>query len=446
MTLARNIGNAINDFVDIRSAIEEKGISISPGTLTNEFAGFIRQIQEAPQWPSFTGEAAALIHAGDFVYGANVAESDAFSHNMQIPGAVDDHGRGVAISPNGKFMAITRLASPYLMLYKIEGETFTKLPNPAVLPNAPAGSVAFSPNSDILAIGLNGGNLVMYYLIDGETFTSKPFASPHNLSGQVYNVAFSPDGKFLAVGHESGQGANIYTIGTDRLSTYSTRVGGTVACMAVTWSPDGQFFAMQYGGGVRIYTYLSTTFTLLTEIQNVGTSLNLRFSKNSQFLGIAASDASAANRFNIIKIAGQTFTNLNIGQTPSGSLNGIDFSIDGALVATAHDYAPYLSIYDFNGTTVTRRTDSAITPPASGRGVAFSPNGKFLAVAHNGAPNLQVYKSTPSSFIAPTSASAILGALTSPAPLVTGAALIGVGQAKGDANAGNQITMDVWIG
>lgn len=78
---------------------------------------------------------------------------------------------------------------------------------------------------------------------------------------------------------------------------------------------------------------------------------------------------------------------------PAGSGNDASFSPNGTLMAVAHAAAPYLSIYQVSGTTLTKLPDSNLNalPPSAGTGVTFSPDGSMLAVTHASSPFLTVY-------------------------------------------------------
>ena len=56
-------------------------------------------------------------------------------------------GYGVAFSPDGTHMAVGHATSPYITIYKREGDTFTKLANPSGLPAGEVYGAAFWPSS-----------------------------------------------------------------------------------------------------------------------------------------------------------------------------------------------------------------------------------------------------------------------------------------------------------
>src|SRR5690606_4456614 len=62
-------------------------------------------------------------------------------------------GFGVSFSPDGNYLAVGHSSSPYVTIYKRNGDTFTKLPNPSTLPINTVFGVSFSPDGNYLAVG-----------------------------------------------------------------------------------------------------------------------------------------------------------------------------------------------------------------------------------------------------------------------------------------------------
>ena len=109
-------------------------------------------------------------------------------------------GRGVAFSSDNNYMAVGHNASPFIAIYKRDGDTFNKLPNPSQLPTNTAWGVAFSSDNTFMAVGHSNSPFITIYKRDGDTFNKLP--NPSELpADRGFGVAFSSDNTFMAVAH-----------------------------------------------------------------------------------------------------------------------------------------------------------------------------------------------------------------------------------------------------
>src|SRR5690606_6566045 len=91
-----------------------------------------------------------------------------------------------------------------------DGDTFTKLANPDVLPTGVVGwSCAFDSTGTYLAVSHNGSPYITIYKRDGDTFTK--LANPATLpNGESRDCSFDPTGTYLAVAHSLSPYITIY--------------------------------------------------------------------------------------------------------------------------------------------------------------------------------------------------------------------------------------------
>ena len=260
----------------------------------------------------------------------------------------DGSAWGCSFSPDGNYLAITHIISPYLTIYKRSGDIFIKLINPTVLPDGPAWDCSFSPDSNYLAVAHGYSQGIIIYKRNGDTFTKSVVPSvPGSLIG--FSCSFSTDGNYLAVG--------------------------------ISISPY-----------LIIYKRNGDTFTKLADPVNTPTSYvkSCSFSSDSNYLAVGNEDSPYLV---IYRRNGDTFTKLaDPAVLPAGNGQGCCFSPDGNYLAIGHYGPPYLTIYKRNGNTFTKLADPTILPIGSEGACAFSPDGNYLAVGGSNAPYLIIYK------------------------------------------------------
>ena len=73
-------------------------------------------------------------------------------------------GYGVAFDPTGTYLAVAHVDSPYITIYKRNGDTFTKLSDPSALPTGTGYVVAFDPTGTYLAVAHYSSPYITIYL------------------------------------------------------------------------------------------------------------------------------------------------------------------------------------------------------------------------------------------------------------------------------------------
>lgn len=210
----------------------------------------------------------------------------------------------VSWSPNGKFLAVAHLVSPYVSVYSFDGTTLTKLADPANLPTGSGYSVDWSPDGRFLAVGFSGSPYIHVYRFDGATLTK--VANPTVLpNGTVRALAWSPDGRWL---HAVNEGATPWNdLYLFEGGIFQTRIAGPVvsaACYGTSWSPCGRYMAIASGP---------------TPVFTVG-----------QFDGYEIVPATQKYPFN----------------APPALCRATGWSQDGKYLAAVHESSPYLSLYN----------------------------------------------------------------------------------------------------
>jgi len=108
-----------------------------------------------------------------------------------IPGIMAAQMRVGGAAPADFFMSVAHSTSPFVTIYDQDGDTFTKLANPASLPAGDGQGVAFSADGVYMSVAHSTSPFVTIYKRDGDTFTK--LADPSTLpASSGRGVAFYP--------------------------------------------------------------------------------------------------------------------------------------------------------------------------------------------------------------------------------------------------------------
>ena len=258
------------------------------------------------------------------------------------------HGNEVAFSYDGTYMAVAHYTTPFITIYKRNGDTFTKLPDPSSLPANNGTGVAFSYDGTYMAVASEGSPYLTIYKRDGDTFNKLP--NPSSLPVPFgYGITFSYDGIYMVLVNSNSPYLTIYK-----------RSGDT-------------------------FTKLSNPSSLPTNIGN-----EVAFSYDGTYMAVAHNDSPYIT---IYKRNGDTFTKLdNPSILPTDNGRGVAFSYDGTYMIVAHDTTPYVTIYKRSGDTFIKLPNPSNLPTGDAYGVAFSYDGTYMAVAHYASPYITIYK------------------------------------------------------
>jgi hypothetical protein len=164
-----------------------------------------------------------------------------------LGGYVED----IDFSSDGRYLAFTHSSSPYMYVYEVNGSTFTKLPDPSILPIPYTGgtrAIRFNPDCNIISIGSPQSNpatecTIFNYEISGSTLTklSDPISFPIS---QIFSLEYSLDGSILYVGVTSAPYIERYSVsGTTftKISPLTYNTSGSIYDLRL--SPNGKYLA-----------------------------------------------------------------------------------------------------------------------------------------------------------------------------------------------------------
>jgi WD40 repeat protein len=357
------------------------------------------RIQNATNDSVFVANTSAnVITAGQ----ANTAV-DSFTKLADPSTLPPNSAQAVSYSNNGRYLVVAHQSSPYVTAYVRSGNSLTALSSSAfdILPSGTVYSIAFTQDDQYLALGAfsatSGINNLYVYKVQGDTFTK--IADPSSLpaGNNVQGLSWSPDGTYLAVGTNSSDFLVVYKRSGDTLSALTLASLPSTPVRSIKFSPDGAYLAVGHNTNpyVTMYKRSGDTFTPLANpfsTSATGQVWGVDFSRDGTYFAAAH---TTFPYLSIYKRSGDTFTKLaNPATLPSSQGNAVHFSANGNYLAVAHNNSPYLSIYKRSGDTFTKLANPATLPAGNGSGAAFSPDGRYLSVASASSPYITTYDLT----------------------------------------------------
>lgn len=346
-----------------------------------------------------------------------------------------------AVSPDGKFLAITHATAPYLSLYVWNGEMYT--------PRAIPASAAHSYNYNLACCFSNDGNWFVlvqndgshgqyiirsYYVSASGGFSQRYVSGWEEFSGQYPTFCtYSPDDNYLSVMCRGGAALQVFRVTASIFNngehiTYEQCElpnGNVERSYHSSFGPSGNIIAFTYSAydyrNIIAYrkkddlTFWQLRGSTFTEYYRSTNDAHFHPKKN-YLVGVRESDP----RICVYSLTEPTtpaesyvFTLVPnaVDEMPVGYGLRCMFSNTGNFLATFHT-STGISIYAVDKYSLTINTvpSNAVakvnvgqdsfdrllnppTPPANtGRGCAFSTDDKYLAVAHATSPYISIYK------------------------------------------------------
>ena len=315
---------------------------------------------------------------------------------LSAPGTLPaDVIRDIKFSFDNTYLACIagEAGSPYLYVYKRNGDVFTKLANPSPAHPRGGSALSFSPDGIYLAVGQSSSVMVDVYKRSGDSFTRVFESAETSASPQM---EFSPDGIHLAVGHYTSspfiriykRNGDTFTLLSNPASLPGSSTGG------VAYSPDGVHLVVTIVNSsspqLIIYKRNGDAYTKLADPSNLPTASlgKAAFSPDGVYLAIVTTTTGII----LFKRNGDTFTRLTDPANLPGTAQTIRFSPDGNYLLVTHTTEPYLTVYKRNGDSFTKIPDPAIAFPGNARGIDICSSGAYLAVGFEVSPYLAIYK------------------------------------------------------
>lgn len=286
----------------------------------------------------------------------------------------------IAWSPDDRYLAISSGATPYLWVYRRDGDALTLLTLPATGMAGRAQGLTWSPDSSTLAVAPESAITPFLLRRSGDVFTKQALADLAPLE-QERGLNYSADGDELKITYSASirgwavrDGAYTPDPGVAVLPTNSAfNLNGS------DYAVDGTLFATGLSVSPWLALYSASEGELLAEALPAGVSSAAkqpRFSPDSKYLAWATTVTPFVKVCQ--RTGGYTFSAVAGVPAADASAASVAWSPTSANFAVG---GSSLRIYKRTGATLTINATYAI---GGVTGIAWSPSGKYIACLRTG--------------------------------------------------------------
>jgi len=145
---------------------------------------------------------------------------------------------GIAFSRDGNYVAVAHKNAPYLTVYSVSGDTYTKLADPSVIPGGECFDVDISDDGTYIAVAGGSAPRYMVYKRSGSTLTKLPDLPDLPGTGSSFSVGISGDGTVIAFHSSVFDKSAIYSLdlADDSIQTRRADITATVVAVERTGS------------------------------------------------------------------------------------------------------------------------------------------------------------------------------------------------------------------
>ena len=267
------------------------------------------------------------------------------------PGAII---RSAAINSAGTVLALALNNSPYLAIYDLTTNPYTKLTNPATAPTAVCLGIDFSPDGTRLAVVQNASPYIIIY--DTTTIPYTKISDPGTLPpSNGLCCKWNNDGTILAVGHYLSPFITLYDTTTTpytKISNPSELPAGPV--YSIDYNSDGSRMATMRNDtnhALKIYNTTSIPYTKVSDVNMSGSGRVVRYLSDTRILTTQA----YSPMIRLFDCTTDTLTEISgaTKQYPIGEIYGIALNNDESKIYVSYTNSLNGSLYKYENDSIT---------------------------------------------------------------------------------------------
>lgn len=351
-----------------------------------------------------------------FAFNGKISKASRFMEKMPFGGKLDTSANpipgsayGCAWSPNGKWLGVAHNVTPFISVYRYNGNTMVRKSSPI---DAVGNARGFAWQPSVGSVGSNAYYVCttseaspyfhIFYMDEASIefsssgWTKRPDASelPTGPAGQP---AWSPDGRLVAIPHQNFPYISIYSFdGSTATKLSNPAILPTGHGNGASWSSDGKYLAVGHltAPFVTVYRYNGSTFTKIPDPPAIpaGYVRYLSWSPCGNYLACPCAETPFQAVYYFDK-DDETFIKIPLINTGvSAVANSAVWSPGGNMLSFTM-MASSVSVGLFDGFSIYNVAVPFISGgylPGISIDSKFSPDGKLLAIGHEGAPYITV--------------------------------------------------------
>lgn len=351
----------------IKTAIENKGVTVSTDTTFRDYASKIGEISGGGG-AAINGEVLSSgvlgedVAANDMVYGVkeyDYENTTILTQGYQINGYIDSIPVAdvtyMAKSLDGKYMALGAPATTVTTLqddcifkiYKFQNGRWNRISYNPSLMNIAIGSLCISSDGTYIFAGGNIVNSISVLKNTNDVYSV--LTTLTTVSGNtIRNVAISPDGNYVIITGNTSPFVWVYERSGDTFTLINSPAPISMSgeCYGISWSRDSQYLYISLKGSpfMAVYNVVNGVFTKLNNptILPSGTTqtgyfpTNMTWSPDGNILGVFSNTAAPYASFYKLDKINNTLTKIaNPSTLPPGSVWALAWTEDGKYAITS---------------------------------------------------------------------------------------------------------------